>query len=147
MNKLAAYLLLALAVSSPERALAEGITLQQPDGTELRLEQPAERLITLSPHLAELVFAAGAGDTLLATVEFSTYPDAAAALPRVGDAFRLDLESIVTLDPDLVIAWASGNTAARSPSTTRRPPSARSGRLGCRSGPWKFGNRDRSAAR
>lgn len=112
MNKLAAFLLLALAFAWPGLILADGIVLQQPDGAGLMLEKPAGRLVTLSPHLAELVFAAGAGDTLLATVEYSTYPEAAAALPRVGDAFRLDLEAIVALRPDLVIAWASGNPEA-----------------------------------
>jgi len=66
-------------------------------------------VVTLSPHLTELVFAAGAGDRLIATVEYSEYPDAAANIPRIGDAFRLDLEQIVTLRADLVIAWDSGN--------------------------------------
>lgn len=86
-----------------------GPRLPQADGGVLELPRPAERLITLSPHLAELAFAAGAGSRLLATAEYSNYPDAAAALPRIGDAFRLDLERILALKPDLVIAWESGN--------------------------------------
>jgi len=65
--------------------------------------------VTLAPHLTELVFAAGAGDQLVATVEYSKYPEAAAAISRIGDAFRLDLEQIITLHADLVIAWDSGN--------------------------------------
>ena len=69
-------------------------------------------MVTLSPHLTELVFAAGAGDQLIATVEYSEYPEAAADIPRIGDAFRLDIERIVTLHPDLVIAWDSGNPRA-----------------------------------
>lgn len=87
------------------------IELTQADGSILVLEQAAKTIITLSPHLAELVFAAGAGDQLLATVEYSNYPAGAASLPRVGDAFRLDLEQIMNLQPDLVIAWQSGNSA------------------------------------
>ena len=78
----------------------------------LRLEEPARTLITLSPHLTELAFAAGAGSNILATVEYSEYPEAAAALPRIGDAFRLDLERILTLKPDLIVAWDSGNPRA-----------------------------------
>ena len=105
-------LTLVLALAWPGDPLRAEILLKQADGGELRLEKPAERLVTLSPHLAELAFAAGAGDTLLATVEYSNYPDAAAALPRVGDAFRLDLETIITLRPDLVIAWDTGNPKA-----------------------------------
>jgi len=54
------------------------------------------------------VFAAGAGGQLVGTVEFSEHPPAAARLARVGDAFRLDIERIAALNPDLVIAWDSG---------------------------------------
>lgn len=68
--------------------------------------------MTLSPHLAEGLFAAGAGERLVATVEYSEYPEPAARLPRIGDAFRLDIERIVALETDLVIAWDSGNPAA-----------------------------------
>lgn len=88
------------------------VELPQADGSTLLLEQPATTLITLSPHLAELVYAAGLGERLLATVEYSEYPEAARSLPRIGDAFRLDLERIITLAPDLVVAWHSGNPAA-----------------------------------
>ncbi len=86
-----------------------GIRLPQADGSSLELNAPAKRLVTLSPHLAELVFAAGAGNKLIATVEYSEYPQAAAKLPRVGDAFRIDIERVLALSPDLVIAWDSGN--------------------------------------
>jgi iron complex transport system substrate-binding protein len=92
--------------------LAADIELPQADGTVLVLPHAAQSIITLAPNLAELVFAAGSGDRLIATVEYSDYPQAAARLPRVGDAFRLDLEQILTLKPDLVIAWDSGNPQA-----------------------------------
>ncbi len=69
----------------------------------------AGRIITLSPHLAELVFAAGAGDRLVGAVAFSDYPPAAREVPRVGDAFRVDYEAVAALKPDLVLAWTSGN--------------------------------------
>lgn len=71
----------------------------------------ASRIVALSPHLAELSFTAGAGDRLVGAVEYSDYPAAAAALPRVGDAFRLDYEAIAALEPDLVLAWRSGTPA------------------------------------
>ena len=88
---------------------AADIPLPQADGSELRLPEPARRVVTLAPHLAEGAFAAGAGRQLVATVAFSEYPAAAAELPRIGDAFRLDIERITALHPDLVIAWDSGN--------------------------------------
>jgi iron complex transport system substrate-binding protein len=103
--------LLSLLAALPVAGQAV-VELPQPGMPPLVLEAPAERLITLSPHLAELVYAAGAGDRLLATVEYSDYPDAAKALPRVGDAFRLNVEAIVAFRPDLVIAWGSGNPDA-----------------------------------
>lgn len=86
-----------------------GITLLQPDGETLTLPEPAGRIITLAPNLAELVYAAGAGARLKAVVEYSNFPAQVAQIPRVGDAFRIDLERIIELDPDLVIAWKSGN--------------------------------------
>jgi len=106
------YVFLCLCLCWPASSLQADILLRQADGSKLALEQPAQRLLTLSPNLAELVFAAGAGDRLLATVEYSEYPEAAAALPRIGDAFRLDVENIVALRPDLIIAWDSGNPKA-----------------------------------
>lgn len=68
----------------------------------------AERIVTLSPHLAELVHAAGAGDRLVATVAFSDHPIEVVDLPQVGDAFRIDLERLAAVDPDLVLAWSGG---------------------------------------
>lgn len=77
---------------------------------------PARRIVTLSPHLAELVFSAGAGGHLVGVVEFSDFPPEARSLPRVGDAFRVDYEAVVALRPDLVLAWTSGNP----PETVQR---------------------------
>lgn len=71
----------------------------------------AKRIVTLAPHLAELVYAAGAGDRLVGTVAFSDEPPAARGLPRIGDAFRVDYEQLLALRPDLVLAWESGNPA------------------------------------
>jgi len=86
-----------------------GITLPQANGEILNLPFPAERIITLAPNLAELVFAAGAGEQLKAVVEYSNFPAQVKQIPRIGDAFRIDLERIIELEPDLVIAWKSGN--------------------------------------
>jgi iron complex transport system substrate-binding protein len=70
-----------------------------------------ERIVTLSPHLAELVFAIGAGDLLIGVSAYTDYPDAAAGLPVVGDAFSLDLEQLALLEPDLLLAWDTGTPA------------------------------------
>ena len=72
-----------------------------------------DRIVALTPHLTELLYAIGAGDRLVATVDFADYPDAARELPRVGSGSRLDLEAIRALKPDLVLAWRSGNPLAQ----------------------------------
>jgi iron complex transport system substrate-binding protein len=71
--------------------------------------EPARRIISLAPHLTELVYSAGAGHLLVGVVEFSDFPPAARTLPRIGDAFRVDYERIGRLDPDLILVWPSGN--------------------------------------
>ena len=78
-------------------------------GQEVRLKGPAKRIITLAPHAAESLFAAGAGDKLVGTVDYSDYPPEAKKLPRVGGYSRIDLEAVAALKPDLVMAWESGN--------------------------------------
>jgi iron complex transport system substrate-binding protein len=82
-------------------------------GREICLASPAERIVSLSPGATELVFSAGAGDRLLAVSAWSDYPEQARELPRVGDSNRLDLEAIVALKPDLVVAWVDGNSRAQ----------------------------------
>ena len=105
------WLLLGLLACLPAAAAA-ATKLTNADGSTLELKRPAHSLVTLSPHLAELVFAAGAGNRLAATVEFSEYPAEATRIPRIGDAFRLDIEAILAYRPDLVIAWDSGTPRA-----------------------------------
>ncbi len=68
----------------------------------------APRIVSLAPHITELLFAAGAGERLVGVSAYSDYPPAAKQLPRIGDAFRLDYERILALHPDLAVAWASG---------------------------------------
>jgi iron complex transport system substrate-binding protein len=101
-------LFLLLGLSWAQTSIAD-IKLTQANGETLSLPGPARRIITLAPNLAELVFASGAGDHLKAVVEYSNYPEPVRTIPRVGDAFRIDLEGIVEFKPDLVIAWKSGN--------------------------------------
>ncbi len=82
-------------------------------GRRLCLEQPAQRIVALSPGATELLFEAGAGEHLVGAVSFSDFPPAAKALPRVGSYKRLDMEAILALKPDLVVAWISGNPATQ----------------------------------
>lgn len=69
------------------------------------------RIVTLAPHLAELVYAVGAGDSLVGVSAWTDHPPEAAALPVVGDAFAVDQEKLALLEPDLLLAWKSGTAA------------------------------------
>ena len=82
-------------------------------GNEMRLAAPARRIVALAPHLAENLYAAGAGGRLVGTVEYSDYPLAAKAVPRIGNHARIDLEAVTALKPDLVLVWESGNNRAQ----------------------------------
>ena len=75
------------------------------------------RVVTLAPHITEMVFAAGAGHTMVGTVVSSNYPVAARSLPKVGDgAASVSAEALIRLKPDLVLAWQhTGAVAAVAP--------------------------------
>ncbi len=92
-------------------AHSNSIVLENADKSLVSLTAAAERIVSLSPHLTELVFAAGAGSKLVGVVSWSDYPPAAKSVLRIGDAFRVDMELLLTLKPDLVISWQSGNSA------------------------------------
>jgi iron complex transport system substrate-binding protein len=79
-------------------------------GNEVRLAAPAARIVSLSPHLTELLYAAGVGGRIVGAVEFSDYPAEARALPRVGSDAGIDLEAVMALQPDLVVAWPNAGS-------------------------------------
>ena len=101
------YLLLMLCLSFP--ALAPAVEVTDAQGHQVSLSRPAVRIISLAPHATEMLYAAGAGPQVVAAVDYSDYPEAARLLPRVGGYSRLDMEAILALKPDLLVAWSSGN--------------------------------------
>jgi len=88
---------------------AADIQVTDAAGRSIHLEHPAERIISLAPHLTENVYALGAGSQLIGAVSFSDYPEEANQLPRVGRYNQFDFERILALQPDLILAWHSGN--------------------------------------
>lgn len=84
------------------------LQLEGADGVTVTLPAPAKRIVNLSPDFSELLFDIGAGDTLVGTIEYSNYPEAAKKVPRIGDGFHVDTEKVVALKPDLVLAWQGG---------------------------------------
>lgn len=91
-----------LALAAPAWVLLVAMASAQEDASEAR------RVVSLAPHLTELVFAVGAGERLVGVVEWSDFPPEARDLPRIGDAFRFDLERVLALDADLALSWAGG---------------------------------------
>lgn len=74
-------------------------------GNTVRLPSPAARIVSLAPHLTELVYAAGAGKRMVGAVDYSDFPPPARELPRVGSDAHISLEAVLALKPDLVVAW------------------------------------------
>lgn len=92
-------------------------------GRAVEVRDPPLRIVSLTPGATEMLFAAGAGGQLIATVEYSAEPPAARRVPRIGDVAAIDLERLVALRPDVVVAWpAGGNPAQRERIATLRIP-------------------------
>lgn len=89
------------------------IQLSDDLGRTVQLEAPAQRVISLIPHATELLYDIKAQEQLIATVRFADYPEAAKAKPRVGDYNSLNSEAILTLEPDLIIAYPAGPARAQ----------------------------------
>lgn len=87
---------------------AAPIEVRDDAGNTVTLSAPAQRIVTLAPHATELVFAAGAGARIVGTVDYSDYPAAAKAIPRVGSNSQIDIERIISLKPDLLVVWLHG---------------------------------------
>ena len=88
---------------------AEKIQVIDDDGIQHIFDQPVTRIVSLMPHATELLFEVGAGDYIVGAVKYSDYPEAAKSIPRVGGYSALNIEAIVALQPDLLIAWPEGN--------------------------------------
>lgn len=103
---------LCLALLAPVAVNGQAVTAVDDEGTTVQLAQPASRVISLAPSLTELLYAAGAGEKLVGVVEYSDFPPPASELPIVGRYDLLDMERILELRPDLIVAWQSGNPRA-----------------------------------
>ncbi len=104
-------LLLSLLAVLPS-ARAE-VAVVDDAGLPLRLQIPARRIVSLAPHATEMLFAIGAGSSVVGAIDYSDFPPEARRLPLVGSAAYFDVERIAALRPQLVVAWGSGNNPAR----------------------------------
>ena len=99
-------LLLLLCFSWPAFS---AIVVVDDNGQEVRLDQPTQRVVSLAPNITEVLFHIGAGDQIVGADEYSNYPEAAKQITRVNNHAAANYELILSLQPDLVIAWQSGN--------------------------------------
>lgn len=110
-RRYAGWLTLAILLASLGTPAAAEVCARDDLDNTICLDEPAERIAALSPGATELVYAVGAGEQVVAVVSFSDYPPEAQEVQSVGSHTRIDLETLVTLQPDLVIGWVTGNPA------------------------------------
>ena len=92
-------------------AALASINVKDDTGQFIELAKPAKRVISLSPGMTELLFAAGGGAYVKGVVSYSDFPEVAKKIQQVGSYNSVDIEKILALNPDLVVAWESGNPA------------------------------------
>lgn len=78
-------------------------------GRSIEIDTPPKRIIALAPHITEILFALGLEENIVGVTQYSNYPEAAKEKERIGSYVRLNIEKIISLEPDLVISTAGGN--------------------------------------
>jgi iron complex transport system substrate-binding protein len=92
---------------------AENWQVRDDIGQLLSLPAPPQRIVSLSPGATAMLYAAGGGARIVGTAEFSVEPEAARSIARIGDSHGFDLERILALHPDLIVAWTGGASEAQ----------------------------------
>ena len=109
-----ALMMLGVLASIPRLSVATTPRVVVDDtGQRVTLSKPPLRIISLAPSATEMLFAAGAGDRVIAAVQFSDEPPAAKRVPRIGDVTAVDMERLVALRPDIVVVWPGGGNLAQ----------------------------------
>lgn len=103
--------ILALGAMLNAASANAAITVLDDSGNRVTLSKPAQRVVSMAPHVTELLFAAGGGARVVGAMNFSDYPEAARKIPLVGSSTQLDMERLIALKPDLLVVWQGGNTA------------------------------------
>lgn len=83
-------------------------------GREIKLEKPAQRIVALTASDVEILYAIGAGDRLVGRGEYCNYPLEALDVPSVQSGFETNIEQIIALEPDLVIAAKMAQSAQQA---------------------------------
>jgi len=108
---LLAAAVLPLWLSTPARAAQ--LQLRDDEGQLVSLAASPKRIVSLSPGATAMLFAAGGGERVVGTPEYSVEPEAARGIARIGDSHGFDVERILALHPDVIVAWTGGASAAQ----------------------------------
>ena len=98
------------SIAAPAAALWQ---VRDDEGRLISLAAPPQRIVSLSPGATAMLFAAGGGARVVGTPDFSVEPTAAGTIARIGDSHGFDLERILALHPDVVVAWTGAFSAAQ----------------------------------
>ncbi|WP_292044809.1 cobalamin-binding protein [Massilia sp. UBA6681] len=100
-------MVLATALLAPA---VGAVTVHDDAGNAVTLDKPAMRVISMAPHVTETLFAAGGGSRIVGAVNYSDYPEAAKSIPRIGSNREIDMERVISMKPDLIVAWMHNNS-------------------------------------
>jgi len=103
-------LLICLTLCLMAGQATAAISVRDDYGNTVTLQKPAQRIISMAPHVTELLFAAGGGDRIVGTVSYSDYPEAAKRIARIGDNREVDIERVIAMKPDLLVVWRHGGS-------------------------------------
>ena len=103
------YAAVAGALCTPSLA----VTVTDDTARAVTLPKVPTRIVSLAPGATEMLFAAGAGQKLIATVEYSDEPAAARKVPRIGDVVAIDMEKLLALRPEVAVVWPGGGNPAQ----------------------------------
>jgi len=103
-------ILLACLAGLAAASAAAPVTVVDDAGNAVTVNKPALRIISMAPHVTELLFAAGGGERIVGAVDYSDYPEAVKRIPRIGSNRQIDIERVMALKPDLIVAWMHGSS-------------------------------------
>ena len=107
-QKMQAIIMCGALVASSTSVLATDVsyplTLTGTDGTEITINEEPKKIVSMGPNMTEILYAIGAGDKLVGRTDYCDYPAAVSEVESVGSISNADIEKILSLEPDLVLA-------------------------------------------
>jgi iron complex transport system substrate-binding protein len=113
LQRAAHVLVASIAAASIAVPALSAVIVTDDAGRKVTLPHTPQKIVSIAPGATEMLFAAGAGKRVIATVEFSDEPPEARNVPRIGDSNAIDMERVVALQPDVVVVWEGGSNIAQ----------------------------------